>query len=182
MKTKNACHPTVNSALWGNSGWGNTGYWPQIAEVHLKGMTAISPDFASSLVAQTVKRLPAMWETRVWSLGWEVPLEKEMATHSNTLAWKIPWTEEPSRLWSMGSQRIRQDWATSPSFPFPIHRKGLISLTWDVWFSLIINNLLMFWLPALCCKNSHTFWLFKAVPQSDLRLLSPGLKVLRKSA
>ena len=47
----------------------------------------------ASLVAQTAKRLPAMWETRVRSLGWEDPLEKEMATHSSTLAWKIPWTE-----------------------------------------------------------------------------------------
>ena len=56
-----------------------------------------------SLVAQTVKRLPAMPETRVQSLGWEDPLEKEMATHSRTLAWKIPWTEEPGRLQSMGS-------------------------------------------------------------------------------
>ena len=52
----------------------------------------------ASLVAQTVKRLPAMWETQVPSLGWADPLEKEMATHSSTLAWKIPWTEEPGRL------------------------------------------------------------------------------------
>ena len=59
-----------------------------------------------SLVAQTVKRLPAMPETRVQSLGWEDPLEKEMATHSSTLAWKIPWMEEPGRLQSMGSQRV----------------------------------------------------------------------------
>ena len=51
-----------------------------------------------SLVAQTVKRLPAMRETRVQSLGWEDPLEKEMAAHSSILAWKIPWTEEPGRL------------------------------------------------------------------------------------
>ena len=49
-------------------------------------------------MAQTIKRLPAMWETRVQSLGWEDSLEKEMATHSSTLAWKIPWTEEPGRL------------------------------------------------------------------------------------
>ena len=49
-----------------------------------------------------VKRLPTMWETRVQSLGWEDPLEKEMATHSSTLAWKIPWSEEPNRLQSMG--------------------------------------------------------------------------------
>ena len=57
-----------------------------------------------SLVAQKVKRLPAMWETWVRSLGQEDPLEKELATHFSTLAWKIPWTEEPSRLQSMGSQ------------------------------------------------------------------------------
>ena len=63
----------------------------------------------ASLVAQTVKRLPTMWETRVRSLGWEDPLEKEMATHSSTLAWKIPWTEEPGRLQSMGSQRVGHD-------------------------------------------------------------------------
>ena len=51
-----------------------------------------------SLAAQRVKRLPAMWETWVQSPGWEDPLEKEMATHSSTLAWKIPWTEEPGRI------------------------------------------------------------------------------------
>ena len=53
----------------------------------------------ASLVAQTVKHLPAMQETRVRSLGQEDPLEKEMATHSSSLAWKIPWTEEPGSLW-----------------------------------------------------------------------------------
>ena len=53
-----------------------------------------------------------MWESRVWSLGWEDPLEKEMAIHSRTIAWKIPWTEEPGRLQSMGSQRVGHDWAT----------------------------------------------------------------------
>ena len=56
-----------------------------------------------------VNHLPAVWETWVPSLGWEDPLEKEMATHSNTLAWKIPWTEEPGRLPSMGSKRVRHD-------------------------------------------------------------------------
>ena len=63
----------------------------------------------ASLVAQTVKRLPAMWETRVRSLGREDPLEKEMAAHSSSLAWKIPWTEEPGKLLSMGSQRVGHD-------------------------------------------------------------------------
>ena len=61
-------------------------------------------DKGTSLVAQTVKHLSTMWETRVQSLGWEDPMEKEMATHSSTIAWKIPWTEEPGRLQSMGSQ------------------------------------------------------------------------------
>ena len=54
-------------------------------------------DFSANLVAQTVKRLPVMRETQVRPLGWEDPLEKEKATHSSTLGWKIPWTEEPGR-------------------------------------------------------------------------------------
>ena len=69
-----------------------------------------------SLMAQTVKRLPTIWEAWVRSLDWEDPLDKEMATYSSTLAWKIPWTEEPGKLQSMGSQRDRlsgHDWATS---------------------------------------------------------------------
>ena len=56
------------------------------------------------MVAQTIKNLLAMWETQVLSLDQEDPLEKRMATHSNILAWRIPWTEEPGRLWSMGLQ------------------------------------------------------------------------------
>ena len=63
----------------------------------------------TSLVAQTVKYLSTMRETWVQALGWEDPLEKEMAIHSSTIAWKIPWTEEPRRLPSMGSQRVRHD-------------------------------------------------------------------------
>ena len=58
--------------------------------------------FRTSLVAQMVKRLPAMWETRVFSLGWEDTLEKEMATHSSAVAWRIPWREDPGGLQSMG--------------------------------------------------------------------------------
>ena len=63
----------------------------------------------TSLVPQMVKHLPTMRETQVQSLGWEDPLEKEMATHSSTLAWKIPWMEERGRLQSMGSQRVGHD-------------------------------------------------------------------------
>ena len=60
-------------------------------------------------MAQTVKRLSTMQETQIQSLGWEDPLEKEMAIHSSTIAWKIPWTEEPGRLQSMGSPRVGHD-------------------------------------------------------------------------
>ena len=62
-----------------------------------------------SLVAQTVKHLSTMWKTQVQSLGQEDPLEKEMATHSWTIAWKIPWTEEPGRLQPMRLQRVGHD-------------------------------------------------------------------------
>ena len=77
----------------------------------------------ASLVAQRIKRLPAMQETQVQSLGWEDPLEKEMATHSSTLAWRIPWTEEPGRLQSTGSQRVGHDWATSLQWLYNIQLK-----------------------------------------------------------
>ena len=60
-------------------------------------------------MAQTVKNLPAMWETWVSSLDWEDPLEKERATHSSIIAWRIPWTEEPGGLQFMGLRRVRPD-------------------------------------------------------------------------
>ena len=69
----------------------------------------------ASLVTQVVKNPPAMQETWVWSLGWEDLLEEGMATHSSILAWRIPWTEEPGRLESMGLQTVRHDWATKHS-------------------------------------------------------------------
>ena len=67
-------------------------------------------------MAQTVKCLPTMRETQVRFLGWEDPLEKEMATHSSTLAWKIPWTEKPGRLQSIGSRTVGHNWVTSSHF------------------------------------------------------------------
>ena len=84
-------------------GWGGTNWEIRI---DIYALLCIEWD---SLVAQTVKRLPTMRETRVRSLGWEDPLEKEMATHSSALAWKIPWMEEPGRLQSMGLQRVGHD-------------------------------------------------------------------------
>ena len=74
--------------------------------------------YMTSLVTQTVKLLPTIQETQVWSLGWEDSPEKEMVSHSSTLAWKIWWTEERGSLQSMGSQRVGHDWATSFSFYF----------------------------------------------------------------
>ena len=93
----------------------------------------------ASLVTQMVKNLPAMQETQVRSLGREDSLEKGTATHSSILAWRIPWTEEPGGLQSMGSQRIGHNWATNiftlseslekyhkvPSFSFSIPLPGL---------------------------------------------------------
>ena len=70
-----------------------------------------------------------MQGTRVWSLGQEDPLEKEMATHSSTLAWKIPWTEDPGRLQSTGSQRVGHDWVTS------LHNRSSVNQTLDVLHS-----------------------------------------------
>ena len=91
----------------------------------------------TSLVAQTVKCLSTMWETQVQSLVWEDPLEKEMAIYSSTIAWKIPWTEEPGRLQSMGLQRVGHDWATSLSLSVESQtgRIGLLSRIRTSWFS-----------------------------------------------
>ena len=78
--------------------------------IHMQGLTAFIDDLLwTSLVAQTVKHLSTMRETWVPSLGQEDPLEKEMAIHSSTIAWKIPWIEEPGRLQSMGLQRVGHD-------------------------------------------------------------------------
>ena len=96
-----------------------------------------------------VKRLPAMWETWVQSLGQEDPLEKEMATHFSTLAWKITWTEKPVRLQSMGSQRVGHDWTTLRSFMLVEHEirqcmwKSTVSLS--VQFSSVAQSC-----PTLC--------------------------------
>ena len=81
------------------------------------------------MVAQMVKRLRAMQETQVQSLGWENPLEKEMATHSSILAWRIPQTEEPGGLQPIASQRVGHDWATSLSLSFCVEktRKDAVS-------------------------------------------------------
>ena len=82
-----------------------------------------------ALVAQTIKRLPAMQETWVHPLGWE-DLEKEMATHSSTLAWRIPRTEESGRLQSMGSRRVGHDWATSLHYHYENAKRINLESIW----------------------------------------------------
>ena len=90
-------------------GWSVLGAGPPPRVLELLCVISPAGPVWASLVAQKVKRLPAMQETWDCSLGWEDLLEKEMATHSSTLAWKIPWLEEPGRLESMGSQRVGHD-------------------------------------------------------------------------
>ena len=122
-------------------------------------MHQYSPSGAS-LVAQLVKNLPAVQETGVRFLGWEYLLEKEIATPSSILAWKISWTEEPGGLQSMGSQRVGHDWATntytyfySPS-PFKIE---LLS------FSQPPVHSAQNWFPRIPCSLTHSpvFYLTK---------------------
>ena len=85
-----------------------------------------------SWLAQTVKHLPAVRKTWVQSLGWEDPLEKEMATHSSTLAWKVPWTEEPGGLQPMGSQRVGHHWMSSLSL-FMAHMVKNLPAVQETW-------------------------------------------------
>ena len=119
-----------------------------------------------------VKRLSTMLETRVRSLGREDPLGKEMAIHSSTIAWKIPWTEEPGRLQSMGSQRAGHDWATSQRF-----------INWIDLFKkqFIVSSILLRFL-LVYCFNFFDFFYCLLMSQSlwphglyHTRILCPAL-------
>ena len=110
----------------------------------------------ASLVAQTLKRLPTMRETQVRFLDGEDSLEKEMATQSSTLAWEIPWMEEPLRLQSMGSQRVGHDWVTSVS----------------VYIHLLQVQLLL-QLPLLRLQELHLYLLVHHTPRQQERRSSP---------
>ena len=87
--------------------------WIRLQSICTSHRANIIAFYGLPLIVQLVKNPPAMREIRVWSLGWEDPLEKAMAAHSSVLAWKIPWIAEPGRLPSMGLQRVGHDWATS---------------------------------------------------------------------
>ena len=109
---------------------GKPNLFPRMIVINLSSVVK-----GASLVAQLVKNPPAMRETRDPSLGWEDPLEKEMATHSIILAWRVPWTGEPGGLQSMGLQRVIHNWAsnthihTHPWFPSFFQR------AWHNWVS-----------------------------------------------
>ena len=99
------------------------GAWKAAVHGVVEGRTRLS-DFTHFIISlnwegfpgcSVVKKLPVKNETQVWPLGWEDPLEKEMATHSSNLTWKISWMEEPGRLQPMASQRVGHEWATSLS-------------------------------------------------------------------
>ena len=91
-----------------------------------------------ALIVQTVKNLSAMQETQVHFLGWEDPLEKGMAIHSSILAWIIPWTEEPGRLQSMGSQRVGHDWANNIHTHTHTHTVLALPTQFILWISFPI--------------------------------------------
>ena len=100
-------------------------------------------------MVQRLKRLPPTQETRVQSLGREDPLEKEMATHSSILAWRIPWTEKPSRLQSTGSQRVGHAWATSPHLTVPVTlARGLLSHSSSICLDYADSSGLPQWLSS----------------------------------
>ena len=101
-----------------------------------------------------VKYLPAVWETRIQSLGWEDSLEKSMATHSSILAWRIPWTEEPGKLQSMGFQIVKHDWMTNTftkTFWYRIHGiMGNLDLCLTLLYVLVLSPE---WLSSSCSNG-----------------------------
>ena len=117
----------------------------------------------ASLVAQIVKRLPAMQETQVWSLGWKDPLEKKMATHFSILAWRIPWTEELGGLQSMGSQRVGHDWANNTLTQYcHLREKAGSSIYWFMKLKqnfVSTRNVSYKSLQEMNCSVPHFTWL-----------------------
>ena len=111
-----------------------------------------------SLVAQNVKNLPAMWDTRVGSLSQEDPLEEGMATHSRILAWRIPWTEEPGGLQSMGSQRVGQDRASANTRRcLNFHESTHSEINWIEVNACVIICILVEGIVQCILKDAHIF-------------------------
>ena len=126
-----------------------------------------------------VKNPPAKQETQVWSLGQEDPLEKEMASYSSILAWKIPWTEEPGRLQSMGLQRVRHDWVTHFHFLFSslsLFNEYIFSWTYPPYILTLVPLFLLSFCFTLPKKKKNTsfpnYWFgFQSCAFSYLALL-----------
>ena len=138
----------------------------------------------ASLVAQMVKNLSAMWETQVQSVGQEDPLEKEMAPHSSILAWRIPWTEEPGRLQSTGSQRVGHNWESYFTSSLYNHKGFDLGHTWMVCgFPYFIqfkpefcNKELMIWVTM--SSRSCFCWLYRASPSLAAKNVTNLISVL----
>ena len=111
----------------------------------------------ASLIAQLVNYLPAMQDTRVWFLGQEDPLEKEMATHSGILAWRIPWTEEPGGLQSMGLQRVGHNWVTN-TFQYSV-------MTFCISVVLAVISTLSFFILFIWFSFFFSWWAWLKVYQ-----------------
>ena len=136
---------------------------------------------SANLVAQTVKSLLAMWETWVWSLVWEDPLEKEVATHSSILAWEIPWTEEPGGLQSTGFQGVKHDWVTSLSFSSGC-RTGKVKFSFQSQRKAVPKNvqtmgqLHSFHMPGKQCSNYCPIALISHASKVMLKILQAKLQ------
>ena len=129
------------------------GDWHLLQKKKKKMIRALIRSSRTSLVAQTVKNTHTIWETWVRSLGWEDPLEKGMAIHSSRTAWRIPWTEEPGRLQSMGHKQVRHSWAIFTFYfvvcPQYLSRIGTSKLLVSASFIPAISNQCKF-----CSKNA----------------------------
>ena len=127
----------------------------------------------ASLVAQTIKHLPVMQKTWIQSLGREDTLEKGMATHSSILAWRIPWTEKPGRLQSMGSKRVRQDGATNTvQANFYSTFLDLMWYGWEIWLCMC-GWVCLYSLPI---NATSKFSCFSLIPILKMPTLSKGIE------
>ena len=136
-------------------------------------------------MAQTVKNPPAMWQTWVRSLGWEDLLEMGMATHSSILAWRIPWTEEPGQLQSIGSQRVGHDWATKHIYNIIkyniIYNRDLLYSTGNyIQYFTTVNYEKEYEKEYICVKRNHFAVHLKLTQHCESTILQ--LKTNKKEA
>ena len=137
-------------------GW-NKGVEKEIKHKYLAAFIMVQV----SLVAQMVKSVPAMQETWVQSLGWEDPLEEEMAIHSSILVWKIPWMEEPGRLQSMGSQRVGHNWVINTLFIISQLVKNLPAMQ-ETWVQSLSQQV-----PLEKDMSTHSSFLAWEIPWTE---------------